>query len=155
MRLLDGDLSAPLVEGSAASPEQNEKPPLMRPGEDCLQCHGGKTVPGTSVDGGFHPRHATTWTIAGTVYQTPDADPDAGVLGASIRVTDANGWTFSLRSNLAGNFYSAEQVAFPLQVCVERGGADRCMETPVAYGSCNACHAWPPADDAAGRITVP
>jgi hypothetical protein len=89
------------------------------------------------------------------VYPTPDADPNAGVLGASIRVTDATGWSFSLGTNLAGNFYSAEPVTFPLQVCVEQGGAARCMETLAAYGSCNACHAWPPANGAPGRITIP
>jgi hypothetical protein len=129
--------------------------PLMRPGEDCIRCHGGEVVPNTPADAGFEPRHARTWTIAGTLYDTLDADPNSGILGASVDITDANGWSFQLRSNLAGNFYSAESVAFPLQVCVEYGGNRTCQQSPVAYGSCNACHTVPPTNGAQGRITVP
>lgn len=129
--------------------------PLMRPGEDCMRCHGGGTVPGAAADGGFAAHHARPWTIAGSIYDALDADPNAGVLGAYVHVTDSSGWSFELRSNLAGNFYSAERVAFPLQVCVERGGSLLCAQSPHEYGSCNACHAQPPIDGAAGRLVAP
>jgi hypothetical protein len=143
-----------VVVGLALGACTPENGPLMRPGEDCLRCHGGEVVPGTGADAGFQERSAKPWTLAGTVYETPNADPNAGVLGAHVDVTDANGWSFQLRTNLAGNFYSAEQVAFPLHVCVElNGSAPRCMQSPAQYGSCNACHTSPGVDGANGRIT--
>ena len=134
----------------ACVPEQG---PLMRPGEDCMLCHGGDTVPGAAADAGSGGRHARAHR--GTVYDAPDADPNAGVLGAYVHVIDSNGWSFELRSNLAGNFYSAEGIAFPLQLCVERGGNLLCAQSPHAYGSCNACHTQPPIDGAAGRLVAP
>jgi hypothetical protein len=118
-----------------------EGSPTMEPGRDCLECH----------DGGEGKR----WSFAGTVYRTADASPGAGVLGAHVQIRDANGWRFQVRTNVAGNFYSAEKVAFPLQVCVEYRGATSCMTEPVARGGCNGCHAVPPSGDAAGRITIP
>ncbi len=105
--------------------------PLMRPGEDCLACHS-ETAPAG--------QRARTWSLAGTVYPSAEADASAGVEGAQVEVTDAAGRSFSLRTNQAGNFYSAESVAFPLRLCVSHGGASRCMEAPAASGACNACH---------------
>ena len=127
--------------------------PLMEPGQDCLRCHGGATVPNTPQNPGFEVRHARTWTLAGTVYGATDADLSAGILGAYVDVTDANGFSFQLRTNEAGNFYSAESVVFPLTVCVELGGTKTCQQSTTAYGSCNACHTVPPTNGAAGRLT--
>jgi hypothetical protein len=117
----------------------------MLPGDDCLSCHSGAAA--KAVD-------APVWTIAGTVYPYPDANPDDGLEGIHIHVSDAAGTTFTLKSNQAGNFYSAENVAFPLEVCVERGGATRCMEN-VVQGSCNSCHTIPSQNHAPGRVTAP
>jgi hypothetical protein len=115
----------------------------MKPGEDCLHCH----------DGG----RARRWTVAGTVYPRIDSGRDAGFLGAHVQLRDASGWTISLQTNAAGNFYTAESLAFPLQACVERDGATVCMEGPVeqGQGSCNTCHALPPRASAPGRLAVP
>lgn len=88
-----------------------EEGPLMAPGQDCLQCHGGGD--------------ARRWTAAGTWRK-----------GARIAIADANGKSFTLRGNDAGNFYTAESLAFPLQVSVD--GAP--MPDPVTYGGCNLCH---------------
>jgi hypothetical protein len=115
--------------------------PVMRPGADCLHCH----------DGG----RARRWTVAGTVFPSPDASPDSGILGAHVRIRDAVGWSFELRTNAAGNFYTAETVAFPLQVCVEDSGTVSCMSGPVETGGCNSCHSEPPKGGAAGRVSVP
>jgi hypothetical protein len=101
--------------------------PLMRPGSDCLSCHGGQ---------GGAPR----WTVAGTIYDEPSAPGDAGLYGARVHLVDATGFAFTLPTNRAGNFYTAEPVAFPLQVCVERRGVRSCMEEAVTAGSCNVCH---------------
>jgi hypothetical protein len=101
--------------------------PLMKPGSDCLGCHDGHA--------------AKRWTIAGTIYDGPVDAPGAAVEGATVRITDATGWTLERETNQAGNFYTAEHVAFPIQVCVTRHGAEACMTEPVPSGTgCNACH---------------
>ncbi len=126
--------------------------PTMRPGEDCLRCHGGS--PYANVGGG-ETRHATPWSLAGTVYPTAGAAASAGIEGVDVQVTDASGATFVLHSNLVGNFYSAEKVAFPIRVCVARNGATRCMESSSPNGACNGCHAVPGRGEADGRIAAP
>jgi hypothetical protein len=133
------------VVAAACTPENG---PLMRPGEDCLRCHGG-SAGGT---GGIDVEEATPWSFAGTVYPTVDADAGAGIEGVSVKVTDAAGFTVAVRTNLAGNFYSAERVAFPLRVCVTRSGSVQCMLGPAPHGACNFCHALPPVAPALGRI---
>lgn len=115
--------------------------PTMAPGRNCLECH----------DGG----RARQWTAAGTVFPSFDAPREAGVLGAHVVLTDAGGRTLSLQSNVAGNFYTAESLAFPLQACIAYGGATICMTAPVERGGCNACHASPPENGAPGRLAVP
>jgi hypothetical protein len=129
---------------AACAPENG---PLMRPGDDCLRCHGGSP-------GGGEERHATPWSLAGTVYASADANPDTGIEGVDVQVRDANGFAFTLHSNLAGNFYSAETVAFPVDVCVSRNGSVTCMESSAPHGSCNLCHAVPPLNGAGGRIAA-
>jgi hypothetical protein len=130
--------------------------PTMRPGDDCLRCHGND--PGGPETGPV--QHATPWSLGGTVYASPDAGADEGIEGAHVEVTDENGFTFDLETNLVGNFYSAESVAFPINVCVSRGSATSCMLTPAPIGACNYCHNVPPPSSpsigsAEGRITAP
>jgi hypothetical protein len=95
---------------------------------------------------------AKVWSFGGTVYPAVDSPVDAGIEGATIEVTDSNGRSFSVRSNLVGNFYSAESLVFPLQVCVENQGVKRCMTTPTPHGACNYCHAVPSLEGAPGRL---
>lgn len=103
-------VAAALVALAACVPEEG---PLMKPGEDCLECHGGGD-------------EARTWTAAGTW----------GGQGSHVTITDSNGKSFTLRTNQVGNFYTAERLAFPLRVSVD--GSE--MPDPVTYGGCNACH---------------
>jgi hypothetical protein len=94
--------------------------PMMSPFEDCLGCHGG------GGDG-------NTWTAAGTWAK-----------GASVSITDANGKNVPLKGNDAGNFYTAEKLAFPITVSVNGrvmpDTANRAQPAKVQYGGCNACH---------------
>ncbi len=99
-----------LLLAAACVPSQG---PLMEPGQDCLKCHDG---------GG-----ARRWTVAGTWPPR----------GTQVTITDSAGKSFTLRTNEAGNFYSAESIQFPLTVSV--GGTP--MSAPVPYGGCNHCHA--------------
>lgn len=108
--------------------------PVMEPGENCQGCHGDVG----HLWLGERRRHARNWNVSGTVFDP--ADPAVGVEGAQVDVTDANGFHFSLRTNLAGNFYSAESVTPPLAVCVSRNGRKTCQQSPLASGACNDCH---------------
>jgi hypothetical protein len=136
--------------------------PLMAPGEDCLECHGGG---GDGGDGSGGDELTATpvsrldedgppWSAAGTVFPALDSSPSDGLRGASVHLTDANGRSITLRSNAAGNFYTAEPLRFPLRVSVTIGGRTEAMEDPVDYGGCNHCHAVPAQDDAEGRLTL-
>lgn len=100
-----------------------EEGPLMEPGRDCLECHGG------GGGGGEEEEDARAWTVAGTM----------GHQGSRIVINDATGWTFTLHAAKNGNFYTAETVRFPLTVSVD----GEPMEAPVTYGGCNrnGCHA--------------
>jgi hypothetical protein len=134
--------------------------PGMMPGQNCLQCH---------VEGGSASFHA--FSVAGTVYATPDAGENDGVQGVEILVTDATGRQLTLISNGAGNFYTAEDLVPPLQVAAQWGATRMNMnETPPggqaghppARTPCNLCHTVPGNNggianfmNAPGRLFVP
>ena len=99
-----------------------EEGPLMSPGDDCLDCHSGG--------------EAKAWTVAGTM----------GHQGSHLSITDATGWSFTLRANKVGNFYTAERVTFPLRVAVD----GQPMTNPVQDGSCNRCHGNGPGSGGGG-----
>lgn len=123
-----------LVVASACTPEEG---PLMDPGEDCLECHGAGEGPG--------------WNAAGTWARE----------GQTVWIRDANGKSFTLRTNQVGNFYTAESLAYPIRVavdgeemeddvpnpieagaagfCIDHEGEQRCCEG--ARCGCNDCHA--------------
>ncbi len=134
--------------------------PTMNPGIDCLLCHGPN-----------EPASYKPWSIAGTVYGSPDALEDAGQPNVEVIVTDANGSQLTLVSNAAGNFYTEEAVAFPLQGLMVQNKRHRmqmnvsppcplCLpnqaSTSLVNGlsGCNSCHAVPSAFNAPGRLYV-
>jgi hypothetical protein len=113
--------------------------PAMRPGENCLDCHG--------------------FTAAGTLFTNATDDTSQGVKGARVHLTDASGRTVSLTTNETGNFYTRERLAFPLQILVEGNGLLAVMRTPTPDGGCNRCHTVPaPATElpelAPGRVAL-
>jgi mono/diheme cytochrome c family protein len=118
----------------------------MRPGADCLECHGNG---GGGGEGGEDD--ARPWTVAGTVFDGTGAGA-SGVRGAAIVITDAGGWTITLHSNSAGNFYVADGLRFPLRVAVALNGVTKTMPGSVSYGGCNSCHG--PGGGASGRLAV-
>jgi len=126
-----------LLAAACGIPDAN---PQMQPGQDCFQCHG---------------KTAGSWSVAGTLFGAADSATDAGVGGAKIYLTDSDGRQFTLTSNDSGNFYTAEQLKFPLRVQAEANGVRMAMSEPVTVGSCNSCHQQPPQNDARGRLFVP
>jgi hypothetical protein len=93
-------------------------------GKDCLSCHEGMA--------------GASWTVAGTLY---GSEGDA-VSGATIEVTDANGKVILLVSCDNGNFYTDEDVAFPVKVRATSCPDNQRMVGAAPQGSCNAggCH---------------
>jgi hypothetical protein len=118
--------------------------PLMTPGQDCMRagCHAPS-------GGGAHP-----FSIAGTVYAGVSLPDENGVEGADVHVVDATGHTSDLQTNAAGNFYSRDDLNYPLTVSVQLGSSTRHMEPSVSDGGCNRCHGFPPSEGAEGRVYV-
>ena len=70
----------------------------------------------------------------------------------------AKGKTVSVRSNEAGNFYSAEKLQAPVTIWMSWGGAVRQMPALTGgdvarFGRCNECHR--PGGDAEGYLEPP
>ena len=106
------------------------------PGRACLACHAG---------GGDAP----TFRLGGTLYSSLTGG--APVVGATVRVTDADGVEHEAVSARNGNFWITEAIAFPVQVSASSCPSAAPMIAPSAVGNCNAsgCH------DADYRIHLP
>ena len=91
--------------------------PLMRPGQDCLHCHDGtKATPKFTAAGTFAPL---------TKYPR----------GSTVTIPGVGG-TITLTTNLAGNFYTDQPIAFPVTPMVNSNA----MPSPAPNGRCNTCH---------------
>ncbi|CAN5923946.1 hypothetical protein BH11MYX4_BH11MYX4_31910 [soil metagenome] len=116
----------------------------MRPGGACNNCHSGDEGP--------------IYGIAGTVYPTAHEPNDCnGTSDPNVRVviTDANGQSFSLTVNSAGNFVYPSSVATPFTAKVVSGDKTRAMAGALTDGDCNGCHTEQGANKAPGRIMAP
>jgi hypothetical protein len=96
---------------SACGGDDGAEGPTMRPGANCLACHG--------------------FTAAGTVYTSGGA----AASGVSVTIAGASR-SIPLTTNSAGNFYTSEAITFPANVTVGGGGASM----TAARGDCNTCH---------------
>jgi hypothetical protein len=135
--------------------------PLHRPGQPCLVCHGDN-----------YQRGGVVFEVAGTVYRR--AGDEDGQVGADVVMTDADGRTFTARTNLAGNFTVEVDTAlsaprqrdegqldidfaptFPLVVEVDADGEERHMRSAIyREGSCSACHLREVDELSAGRVVL-
>jgi hypothetical protein len=123
-----------------------ETGPTMLPGDDCLRCHS---------QGSAYPT-APHWSLAGTVYPSPDAPATTGVNGAEVVITSEDGEMVELLvTNSAGNFYSNTPLPAGFRVAVRHQGASVEMPCPPPAGNCGACHSLPPIGGPSGRIAVP
>ncbi len=131
----------------------------MVPGRACIACHTDKA-----------PDADKTFWVAGTVFPTGREEDDckgaAGSTGVRVEITDADGKTWSLVPNAAGNFalpvaggqfppYSTSTFKYPYTAVVKNGSASRAMGASQTSGDCNSCHSEPPSGGAPGRIVVP
>lgn len=110
----------------------------MLPGSDCIACHS----PGNFADdkaARAKEEEEKFWTAAGTVFA--DADGTEPLVGAIVRVTDADGNVVEMTSNAVGNFYTADPLTFPILAEVEKDGEIVEMQGEQSTGACNSCHA--------------
>jgi hypothetical protein len=110
--------------GACIAPATSSDSGHHNPGKDCLSCHA--TIEGK------------TWTIAGTLQDATGA----GIPGATIEVTDADGQTLQLVTAANGNFYTLKPVSFPVKPRASKCPSDQAMSSTAQNGSCNAsgCH---------------
>ena len=122
-----GRYDAESIDCETSVPEWGAGGALMLAGSDCLDCHrdGGRAA-------------STPFTLAGTVFFSGACS--TGAEAATIYVTDANALEIQLPSNASGNFFTSEDLRFPLQVAVERNGLRKSMQTSVPSGACAGCH---------------
>jgi hypothetical protein len=122
----------------------DEGSPMMHPGMPCIACHGRGEGP--------------IFTAAGTLYPTAHEPDDCnGAEGSSFTVviTDANGTTYTLPVNAAGNFFTGTPYAPPYRAKVVSGTRTRAMATPQTDGDCNGCHREKGRNNAPGRVMAP
>jgi hypothetical protein len=128
--------------------------PTMAPGQSCLTCH----CPDSTVAGCNAKASQRVWTVAGTVYNDPNADVNAGAEGVEVVIIGDAG-AITMVTNSAGNFYTAEEVGAIEAVIVQNGKYRMQMNTHVKIplGDCNSCHTSPPLlySNAYGRVFVP
>ncbi|APR82051.1 Hypothetical protein A7982_07400 [Minicystis rosea] len=117
-----------------------EEGPLHRAGQPCLVCHDGS--------------RSRPFSLAGTVYLTPDSDAPA--VGAAVRWVDAEGRSAEARTNCAGNFFVLPEdftPTYPLWVSVTVGSLEVAMDSPInGNGSCAHCHGLSTGPQSTGRV---
>lgn len=137
-----GTIAPPGCASGTEWTEGNHGSPEMHPGVDCISCHQSGEGP--------------DFTLAGTVMGAlRDLDDCYGAAGVTVRITGADGDTFELVTNEAGNFYTDRPVATPYRAEVEKDGIVRAMSGEQTDGSCNSCHTSGGAYAAPGRILAP
>lgn len=98
----------------------------------------GHHFPGQSC---FQSCHNHGFTLAGTLYT--NATGNTAFSGANITITDANNQTINLVTNLNGNFYTTQNIAFPILTMASACPSAVKMTLAVAATgrACNTCHA--------------
>ena len=131
-RAPDGDVPAMPVDAGvpdAAKASCSERDPAPwdgkhRPGASCTEgCHDGRLLAGPPL------------TLGGTVYTRPTGG--VPVAGATLVVTDARGRELRLTSGQNGNFYTREQLEFPLRVVAPVAASAGAARTSCNSGGCH------------------
>jgi|WetSurMetagenome_2_1015567.scaffolds.fasta_scaffold1319744_1 hypothetical protein len=94
--------------------------PTMRPGENCKGCHG-------------------SFSIAGTVFPSAQAQASEGLAGVTVTVVDSAQKTLTLTSNSVGNFFSEDALTWPADITLTLGSRTASMQG-AASGACAGCH---------------
>ena len=123
--------------------------PDHRPGQPCTVCHGGQGPA------------KVKFTLAGTVFM--DWGASAPAVNAELQFEDANGGTYHVQTNQAGNFYLQAgdwSPTFPVSVPLLSYGSGSNAASQVMTtddnrdGSCASCHGLTPSANSPGPIYV-
>lgn len=109
--------------GSDSQPGASGGSPLMKPGDDCRECHG-------------------EFTAAGTIFSSRTASADQGVEGVLVEIWDGTNLVTAV-TNAAGNFYTTRPFALSASTSVHVQGATSQMSshlTQAAHRGCASCH---------------
>jgi hypothetical protein len=141
----DEEVSALGPEAPGVSPG-----PDHRPGQPCTVCHGG-----------LGPAKVK-FSLAGTVFI--DRSGTTPAAGAALQFEDANGGTYHVQTNQAGNFYLQPgdwsptfPVSVPLLSYSSSGGTPTTQTMSTSDnrdGSCASCHGLTPSPTSPGPVYV-
>lgn len=138
------DTPATCSSGTYWTGGDNESPE-MHPGGDCIGCHASRA-------------EGPTYVFAGTVYDELNEDDDCnGAEDVDVVVTDAEGSSWTMTTNAAGNFFlraSQASPVFPITASIDDGRVQHAMVTGQQTGNCAACHTQDGLTGAAGRVTL-
>lgn len=121
--------------------------PEMYPGEDCVGCHVDNDGPQLALGGTLYPYVLGNPEIS----ELQSGEHCFGIEGITITIEDAEGQTFELVTNRAGNFYVEGDPAdfakgfsvsirdFNVDEDGQRTGEARMLTNPM-YGGCGRCH---------------
>ncbi|HEY5947414.1 MAG TPA: hypothetical protein VIV40_18045 [Kofleriaceae bacterium] len=113
-------------------------------GGTTLPCKNAATPPG---DGHHFPGkncfdgcHNHGFTLAGTLYT--NSTGNTAFPGATITIIDANNKSIDIVTNLNGNFYTTQAIAFPVLTFASSCPSSTKMNVAVAATGrgCNTCH---------------
>jgi mono/diheme cytochrome c family protein len=110
----------------------------MRPGDNCIRCHG------------------TDFGVAGTVMGAlHDVNFCNGIAGVTVEITDHANRVFTFTTAVGGNFAGTEPLVMPYTARVLYAGHVRAMSGAKSNPGCNSCHTEQGLNGAPGRIIVP
>jgi hypothetical protein len=117
--------------------------PEMFPGRDCVGCHLENDGPPLAIGGTIY-----AYTFPNADIKKAQSGADCfGIEGKALTITDADGQTFEVVSNRAGNFFvegNPDDLAKPFKVklndAVNQDGVKAGMATSPMYGGCARCH---------------
>jgi hypothetical protein len=132
-------------------------PKITSPDAPGFMCRDKVTLVG---DGHHHPGencqngcHNHGFKLSGTLYTS--ATSTTPVVGATITIKDAAGFTYEMVSNTNGNFYTSSSMTFPVTVIASMCPDVHAMSGTIsaANGGCNkaGCHVV----GAQGRVYLP
>ncbi|MCA9572592.1 MAG: hypothetical protein KC656_32350, partial [Myxococcales bacterium] len=87
-----------------------------------------------------------------------EEDDCNGTSGVEVEVTDADGSSWTMTTNQAGNFYLASNQAspvYPITAVIRYNGLERAMVSGQSSGDCASCHTVAGSGGAPGRIVLP
>lgn len=120
--------------------------PEMFPGQDCVGCHIENDGPPLAIGGTLYPY---VLNLAAGIQKVQSGEHCFGIGGIAVAIEDADGQTFEVTTNRAGNFYvegNPDDFAKPFSVQFDwinpaTGNTQTArMFSEPSYGGCARCH---------------